>query len=91
MASSYKYTKESIQRRRAEIDKLKDQPCKRCGGKFPPYVMDFHHIDPTTKKFGIGSGSFRRSLKQLLEEIEKCELYCANCHRIIEHELKIAG
>lgn len=89
MASKYEYTKKSIQNRRAELDKLKDKPCTRCKEKFPPYVMEWHHIDPTTKSFGIGQGSFRNSMKKILEEISKCELYCANCHRIIEYETNL--
>lgn len=86
MPSSYKQTKKSIEKRRSELDKLKNRPCTRCEKEFPPYVMDWHHIDPKTKKFGIGAGSFRYSMKKLLLEIDKCELYCSNCHRIIEYE-----
>jgi len=86
MASSYEYTKRSIEKRRAFIDELKNKPCKRCGIKYPPYVMEWHHRDRATKKFGVGRGSFRNSIKMILLEIEKCDLYCSNCHRIIEHE-----
>lgn len=86
MASKYEYTKKSIEKRRAWLDEQKDRPCTRCQEKYPPYVMEWHHIDPATKKFSIGQASFRQSKKALEEEIKKCELYCANCHRIIEYE-----
>lgn len=61
----------------------KDKPCQDCGGLFPPYVMDFDHVDPTNK---IDTITHLRSVvcnkKLLLLEIAKCELVCSNCHRI---------
>lgn len=86
MASSYRYVKKSIEQRRAWLDSLKAGPCGRCKQLFPAYVMDWHHSDHRTKKFGIGRGSFRRSRAAIIEEIAKCELLCANCHRIVEYE-----
>lgn len=54
-------------------------PCAHCGGTFPPICMDWHHRDPTTKSrkrlFNMGKAAF-------LAEIAKCDLLCANCHRI---------
>ena len=56
--------------------------CMDCSGKFPPYVMDYDHRDPTTKIcnpceiFTKGWG-----LKKVQEELDKCDLICANCHR----------
>ena len=47
--------------------------------------MDWHHRDKTTKLFGIRM-QLTRSKKALLAEIAKCDLVCANCHRIIESE-----
>jgi hypothetical protein len=87
MASKYEYTKRCIEERRRWLDGLKCAPCGRCKHKFPPYVMDWHHRSPATKKFSIGSGAFRRSRTALLEEIAKCDLLCANCHRMVEFEL----
>jgi hypothetical protein len=72
-------------RLRVLIDAAKDVPCARCGVSYPPYVMDFHHRDRSTKKFAVGSGS--RSVKATLEEIAKCDVVCSNCHRIIEREI----
>lgn len=71
-------------KRRAIMDELKSSPCIDCNKSFPPYCMDFDHRDPITKKF-IPSQGVRRSIKALLEEIEKCDLVCANCHRIRSH------
>ena len=55
-----------------------------CGYDKHPGVLDFHHIDPSTKSFGVSSGGFSRSWTSIETEIKKCILVCANCHREIE-------
>jgi hypothetical protein len=71
--------------RRDMIHAIKSVPCAMCGGTFPPYCMDFHHRNPNEKAFGIGQQAGVVGLDRLLEEIEKCDILCANCHRIAEH------
>src|SRR5208337_727124 len=53
--------------------------CTRCG-ESDPICLDFHHVDEKTKKFGISSivNEVRKSEKEILEEIEKCIVLCAN-------------
>lgn len=61
--------------------------CQRCGytSDFLS-VFDFHHSDPSVKEVGIGVLVQRhRRFETLKPELDKCELVCANCHRII-HE-----
>lgn len=59
----------------------KTHPCK-CGASHPACI-DFHHRDPTQKKDGISDLVKRgASQRRLLEEINKCEIMCSNCHRI---------
>lgn len=58
--------------------------CQICGYDKHPGVLDFHHIDPTTKSFGISAGGFSRSWVSIENEVKKCILVCANCHREIE-------
>jgi len=53
-----------------------------CGGDFPSCVMDFDHRDPTAKKYNVSQMLYRFSWKKIQDEIEKCDLVCANCHRI---------
>lgn len=60
---------------------LKRVPCTDCGVQYPPYVMDFDHRDPTEKSFTISAGA-SRSVEQVIAEIAKCDVVCANCHRI---------
>lgn len=68
-------------RRQALVEFLGNK-CARCGGTFHPAVYDFHHKDPTTKKFNISLKLAYLSLEILTAEAEKCELLCANCHRL---------
>ncbi|GAC1388942.1 MAG: hypothetical protein NVS4B11_04530 [Ktedonobacteraceae bacterium] len=55
--------------------------CVECGEKHP-VCLQFHHRDRKTKKFAIGNMAGRDdvSLKRLMNEIEKCEVLCVNCH-----------
>jgi hypothetical protein len=77
-------------RTREKKDKLvqsKGGRCEHCQQSFShPHVYDFHHKDPTTKEFGIGWALTRTSIsiEDLLKEVDKCLMLCANCHRI-EH------
>jgi hypothetical protein len=58
------------------------KPCTDCGRIFPPEVMQWDHV-PGAPKLGNMSTDFRgRSREEILDEIAKCELVCANCHAI---------
>lgn len=64
------------------INSLKaGRPCHDCGQTFPPFVMDFDHRDPSDKKYTI-SRMYDHSNETIDKEIAKCDLVCANCHRI---------
>lgn len=52
--------------------------CTDCGEQ-DPIVLEFDHL--RDKSFSIGAGLTCRSWPSILEEIEKCEVVCANCHR----------
>ena len=64
--------------------KAKSQPCADCGQRYPYYVMDFDHLGDD-KRFNISTARFRESRAAIEEEIEKCEVVCANCHRSRTH------
>jgi hypothetical protein len=57
-----------------------DRPCYDCGGMFPPECMDWDHRPGTKKSFDV-SKSPGRPLEDSLDEIAKCDLVCACCHR----------
>lgn len=61
---------------------LARHPCADCGEK-DFRVLEFHHIDPKNKSYSVARLFSRNaSLKRIKEEIEKCEVLCANCHKI---------
>lgn len=79
----------AVSKRRRKLKLLaveyKGGKCKRCGYDKSPAALDFHHIDSTTKLFGISSKGLTRSFEKLKIELDKCIILCANCHRE-EHE-----
>jgi len=74
-----------IQANRALVDKARDVPCKDCGQRFPLVCMDFDHLPGHGKSFNVGAGKACYSTKAVAAEIKKCEVVCANCHRIRTH------
>jgi hypothetical protein len=69
-------------RHRADLlDQLRSVPCADCGGRFAQCSMDFDHRDPTTKFKGVTRMIFG-SIERMLAEAEKCDIVCANCHRL---------
>ena len=54
--------------------------CARCEENHPA-CLDFHHLDPNSKIKTVAKMLSDVSLKTLQEEISKCILLCANCHR----------
>jgi hypothetical protein len=67
---------------KAILDELKRSvSCLDCGKWFQPCQMDFDHIDSTKKTANVARliGS---STEELLGELGKCHLVCANCHRV---------
>lgn len=54
-----------------------------CGEKRAA-CLDFHHVDRATKSFEIADGIalHKYSIPKLEEEIKKCVVICANCHRV---------
>lgn len=61
---------------------LKRKPCMDCGQTFHPVVMDYDHVRGS-KSCGIaGLITKEASLERIQEEIDKCDLVCANCHRV---------
>ncbi len=73
--------------RRAIALAAKSKPCTDCEIQYPPYVMDFDHV--RGKKImdiaRMVSGRQHRTVQMLIDEIAKCEVVCANCHRIRTH------
>jgi len=74
----------SRRKTRLALIEYKGGCCARCGYDKCSSALEFHHIDPSKKDFGIGDGN-SRALKKLMKEAEKCVLLCANCHRELHY------
>ncbi len=70
-----------------EIVMMLGNKCSVCTETFHPAAYDLHHTDPDTKSFDW-SGLRKKSKSVILEEVSKCVLICAACHRLnhVNHE-----
>jgi hypothetical protein len=91
-----KYYKKLREKQRLErkqiIDEIKkNSKCIRCGLD-NIIVLEFHHRDSDKKEDTISNIVQNGwSIKRLLKELKKCDVICANCHKIIHHEKRTRG
>lgn len=78
------YVTELRRRNKLKLINMFGGKCVKCNYDRCPGALDFHHIEPEHKDFGIGRNG-TRSFKKLVEEAKKCILVCCRCHREI-HE-----
>lgn len=80
----------AVSNRRRKIKQLaidyKGGKCEKCGYNKYVGALDFHHLDPNKKGFGIGNRGHCNSWDKVKVELDKCILVCANCHREIHSE-----
>lgn len=83
-ANKEKYLEKNSKRRQQMRDYVHDikalTPCTDCRIQYPPHVMDFDHLGEKVQIVSrlVLQGSF----KALSAGIAKCEVVCANCHRM---------
>lgn len=70
-----------------ELVEYKGGKCEICGYDKCIDALEFHHLDPNEKEFGISNGNIK-SLEKLKKEADKCILLCANCHRELHAKLR---
>lgn len=58
-----------------------NHPCVDCGIS-NPVVLEFDHKNSEKKEFNVGSILYSSSMTKIMNEINKCEVRCSNCHRI---------
>jgi 5-methylcytosine-specific restriction endonuclease McrA len=77
-----------VSRRRRKIKEILVEEaggkCVICGYARHSAALQFHHVDPASKSFGLGVRGITRSIDRLREEAAKCVLLCANCHAELE-------
>ena len=79
-----------VQSRRKSSNKQKlldkhGRKCSKCGYNKCDSALQFHHTDPSQKKFKLSYSA--PSVEKLDLEAKKCILLCANCHAEIEHDI----
>ena len=76
------YVTNCIRQRKKDLINVLGGQCCICGFNQFQEALDFHHVNPNTKEFGIGSSNaVTKALNKQLIEVKKCVLLCANCHR----------
>ena len=78
---TYQRVKDFRQRLKERLVFVMGEKCQIC-----IQALDFHHLDPSKKEFGIGTNA-NNSWAKMREEVKKCILVCANCHREIHSGL----
>lgn len=63
------------------LDFLSKCKCADCG-ETNPIILEFDHINPQNKAHTIAKMLPTHLWESILVEIEKCEVVCANCHKI---------
>jgi len=82
----YRHKLGKNQRIRLGLLQLAGARCERCGYDRCLTALQFHHRKPHKKKFTLSGKGLRRPLPEILREMRKCALLCANCHAEV-HEL----
>lgn len=72
----------AVARRRRKIKEILVEEsggkCAICGYDKCLAALQFHHLDPDQKDFGVGE--YSKSIDKLRVEVKKCQLLCSNCH-----------
>jgi len=78
---------EAVIRRRRKVKHILVEEaggrCRLCGYCRCVAALEFHHLDPDAKEFGV-SHRGARSIERLRAEVSKCVLLCSNCHAEVE-------
>ncbi len=79
---------EAVVRRRRKVKQLLVSEaggrCALCGYDRCFGVLEFHHLDPAAKSFGLSVRGLTPSLAIMRAEAQKCVLLCSNCHAEVE-------
>lgn len=85
------YLIRAVHARRKKIRQMavgyKGGKCEVCGYDRCIDALEFHHRDASKKDFGISEKGYTKSWKIVMQELDKCILICANCHRELHAKL----
>ena len=80
------HTKKKRKDLKIQAIEYKGGKCEICGYNKCVEALEFHHLDPNEKEFGISKTGNTYSWEKIKNEIDKCSLLCANCHREVHVE-----
>jgi hypothetical protein len=67
------------------LDYKQRHGCNKCSQRHPA-ALDFHHLDEN-KEFEIADAVMHKwAIARIEAEVAKCQVLCANCHRILHFE-----
>ena len=75
-----KRTAERLRQNKAKKIDIHKTPCIICGWFDFMAGIDFHHVHPAQKSFGIAVNPCK-SKEEIAQEVKKCVCLCSNCHR----------
>jgi hypothetical protein len=58
-----------------------DAGCADCGYDYPHYMLEFDHLPGTKKVDNVYRVLKKYGLESAWQEVAKCEVVCANCHK----------
>ena len=87
------YLIQAVQKRRRKLREkainYKGGHCQVCGYSNCLEALEFHHLHSDGKDFGISDKGYTGSWQKIAEELDKCVLLCANCHREVHSGLQL--
>ncbi|HBY20804.1 MAG TPA: hypothetical protein DEG71_07320 [Clostridiales bacterium] len=75
-----KYTNDKWKKLKKDAVEYKGGRCEICGYNKCIAALEFHHKNSSEKEFNIGSVRTLQ-ISLIADELDKCILLCANCHR----------
>lgn len=84
--NNYDYVKKSRDKRKDDIVYVMGDKCQICGYNKCIAALELHHIDPNEKDFSFNKKD-NLSWEKIIQELPKCILLCANCHREVHQNL----
>lgn len=82
---SKEYYQNARARRKHLFLDIMGNKCQLCGYDKNEKALEFHHINPEEKEFSLSDCALKK-LEEVYNELQKCVLVCANCHRIIHYD-----
>lgn len=87
-AKNTSYHQDQRAERYAKINEYKlSKGCIDCGYADDPVALDFDHRNPSVKIERV-SLMLTYSWRRIVAELDKCDIRCANCHRIKTYHQK---